>query len=263
MGSSPLARGALRHLGKRYRVEGIIPARAGSTLAEAVGGPVLPDHPRSRGEHALRAVEKRADRGSSPLARGARRRRRWQATTGRIIPARAGSTTISASWACVVRDHPRSRGEHSCSSGVTLRSPGSSPLARGAPSPEDVEDVEDGIIPARAGSTLLRSCQRQMCRDHPRSRGEHSLLPRLPPRWAGSSPLARGALGHGLRLGTPHGIIPARAGSTGVCPCNRRVAGDHPRSRGEHASASAPAPIVWGSSPLARGARPARATTRD
>ena len=71
---------------------------------------------------------------------------------------------------------------------------GSSPLTRGAPVPLSVERVQVGIIPAHAGSTQLAvtgaaeclgsspltrgarpssSIGDSVCRDHPRSRGEH------------------------------------------------------------------------------------------
>ena len=50
-------------------------------------------------------------------------------------------------------------------------------------------------------------------------------------------------------------IIPARAGSTNSPPCATGSRKDHPRSRGEHAQCVVVTVGVFGSSPLARGAR--------
>ena len=92
MGSSPLARGLQVHVDADVRLEGIIPARAGFT-----GGPREPclrrgDHPRSRGVYFLPSVPHCVRGGSSPLARGLRRRLPLWALAVRIIPARAGFT---------------------------------------------------------------------------------------------------------------------------------------------------------------------------
>ena len=48
--------------------------------------------------------------GSSPLARGLRVRGRREQTPWRIIPARAGFTSLSVRTNRVPPDHPRSRG---------------------------------------------------------------------------------------------------------------------------------------------------------
>ena len=110
-GSSPLARGlpapGWRPRGSRR----IIPARAGFTGRCPPGVIADPDHPRSRGVYDLHAHGPPAHEGSSPLARGLRRRRPRRGSAGRIIPARAGFTPAASS---------RSR-----------RRDGSSPLARG------------------------------------------------------------------------------------------------------------------------------------
>ena len=71
-GSSPHARGAL---GTRLSVRvfsGIIPACAGSTLADAAEELVDGDHPRMRGEHGPEFRRYGVVLGSSPHARGAR-----------------------------------------------------------------------------------------------------------------------------------------------------------------------------------------------
>ena len=50
--------------------------------------------------------------------------------------------------------------------------------------------------------------------DHPRSRGVYDLPSDAEIPVDGSSPLARGLLGHLGVVGVPKGIIPARAGFT-------------------------------------------------
>ena len=193
--------------------------------------------------------------GSSPLARGAQGRLRDGLAQPRIIPARAGSTDREYRTVPRPRDHPRSRGEHPMPPWMTNMPGGSSPLARGAHLPVDFGYVPEGIIPARAGSTPSRWRRAAPPWDHPRSRGEHALLPLLGSSTPGSSPLARGAplADSGEQLGL--GIIPARAGSTLHRRDDVHRGGDHPRSRGEHISGSNDQSSDTGSSPLARGAR--------
>ncbi len=214
---------------------GIIPARAGSTSATSLVVMWLPDHPRSRGEHPIVPVTKKALKGSSPLARGAHR----------------VGVTITGD----VKDHPRSRGEHMTVPIGNATEAGSSPLARGAHILINVPVDSLRIIPARAGSTELARAGATAPWDHPRSRGEHQQVTRSWSLRGGSSPLARGAP-VGARPTRPrHRIIPARAGSTlrrGLLPAPTR---DHPRSRGEHPDSAHPLMIPDGSSPLARGAR--------
>ena len=72
-----------------------------------------------------------------------------------IIPARAGFTPTTTRPTLTQRDHPRSRGVYSVFYFDTLLELGSSPLARGLRLVLAVGAGGDGIIPARAGFTLL------------------------------------------------------------------------------------------------------------
>ena len=74
----------------------------------------------------------------------------------------------------------------------------------------------------------------------------------MPP---GSSPLARGLPGGRLRRRDRKGIIPARAGFTGVLVGIPPRLGDHPRSRGVYWARRGRPYARPGSSPLARGLR--------
>ena len=130
---------------------------------------------------------------------------------------------------------------------------GSSPLARGLQSHHAAEPQVYGIIPARAGFTVVPSAEEQRAQDHPRSRGVYATVPMKLVRAGGSSPLARG-----LRRDSGHDqhdrrIIPARAGFTGRFRCCRSRRPDHPRSRGVYRAISVLPKSAPGSSPLARG----------
>ena len=153
--------------------ERIIPARAGSTEDPLRGARYRRDHPRSRGEHKSKRGGFGKATGSSPLARGAQLTVAGTLPQARIIPARAGSTSCSMFGAGEPADHPRSRGEHVASHQIRRFGFGSSPLARGALSATGKPDNKNGIIPARAGSTLSLAASVATYRDHPRSRGEH------------------------------------------------------------------------------------------
>ena len=194
MGSSPLARGKHPGIHQRHQEYGLIPARAGKTIALDVGKGRRKAHPRSRGENVTYAMGVISGVGSSPLARGKLGRPASSPRGRGLIPARAGKT-VRARLHCATRwAHPRSRGENTPRMNDLQTRRGSSPLARGK------RDAEAGL---QGGD-----------RAHPRSRGENldeSVQARSP---GGSSPLARGKpLSVALLL-------------------SRRLA--HPRSRGEN-----------------------------
>ena len=111
---------------------------------------------------------------------------------------------------------------------------GSSPLARGALAGRILDDLEHGLIPARAGSTHSDNMKRGGNGAHPRSRGEHRQKSFAPCARRGSSPLARGALIAVLEPWGIGGLIPARAGSTELLSHLQIRQRAHPRSRGEH-----------------------------
>ena len=154
--------------------------------------------------------------GSSPLARGLPGVPADQRGRPRIIPARAGFTWRPCRSAWTTADHPRSRGVYVTVPVVLSMLVGSSPLARGLLIRRGPAPAVGRIIPARAGFTMLLPAGRVRMRDHPRSRGVYTVEARSRAAAAGSSPLARG-LREVLDLGCGgEGIIPARAGFTGL-----------------------------------------------
>ena len=152
-GSSPHTRGALRLAGERRDSGRIIPAYAGSTSIPGMKWLSGRDHPRIRGEHYLPKEADIFEGGSSPHTRGAQGSIRPCTRSTGIIPAYAGSTSLSRNCDSPRADHPRIRGEHITCAG-RLRSPrGSSPHTRGALEPVGGHVDVPRIIPAYAGST--------------------------------------------------------------------------------------------------------------
>ena len=93
-------------------VGGIIPAYAGSTIRPGISSWRSRDHPRVCGEHTVANHEGMSYIGSSPRMRGAYLGDTDFTVVGRIIPAYAGSTDMSASPQAEAEDHPRVCGEH-------------------------------------------------------------------------------------------------------------------------------------------------------
>ena len=170
-GSSPLARGLQPALARRLGGPRIIPARAGFTRGAHAAARCAQDHPRSRGVYSFALRFEHVCEGSSPLARGLRRRASAASMVSGIIPARAGFTPGSSSALSCGRDHPRSRGVYMKPMRVAMRALGSSPLARGLPRASGQKPGRRGIIPARAGFTAAFDGCYWDAGDHPRSRG--------------------------------------------------------------------------------------------
>ena len=156
-GSSPLSRGIQAMNTTELLNGGIIPALAGNTPAKACTALARRDHPRSRGEYSRHGAPLPFCRGSSPLSRGIRGVRLRIIFPFRIIPALAGNTLGMGRRRRPRADHPRSRGEYSCSSRPRPTRQGSSPLSRGI------------------RAVLVNS--RHAREDHPRSRGEYITFP--------------------------------------------------------------------------------------
>ena len=154
-----------------------------------------------------------------------------------------------------VADHPRSRGVYSQPDDKGTNAWGSSPLARGLLVGRFCCFPLCGIIPARAGFTLLRAAPGGSTPDHPRSRGVYQTGHVAKELIWGSSPLARGLRKSLTSMRQVVRIIPARAGFTRRLRARGRCRPDHPRSRGVYHGAPPDQAGLSGSSPLARGLR--------
>ena len=177
-GSSPLARGLPGAGQVSLSRARIIPARAGFTRAHRGASGDGQDHPRSRGVYHRKGPSQVPIVGSSPLARGLHGLDGRVGVGGGIIPARAGFTTEDRVEIPQRGDHPRSRGVYRVLELRPAAAGGSSPLARGLPSPRSCVPCGRRIIPARAGFTLRRRSAGPGPRDHPRSRGVYKYAAR-------------------------------------------------------------------------------------
>ena len=146
--------------------------------------------------------------------RGAHTTRPRGSSSGRIIPADAGSTCGKDKALCNAWDHPRGCGEHFSAKEPNQQAQGSSPRMRGARCHASVDSAAMRIIPADAGSTSMPALTRSALKDHPRGCGEHSRLRASLSRQPGSSPRMRGAQQVCSVADDVLGIIPADAGST-------------------------------------------------
>ena len=152
--------------------------------------------------------------GSSPRVRGKLARIGVRCSCFRIIPARAGQTTMSSCTGSRMPDHPRACGANFYQALGIKNLPGSSPRVRGKRLLVNRHCIGHRIIPARAGQTARSNPNRGSPSDHPRACGANAGYRRIWLATGGSSPRVRGklrgadAVDHALR------IIPARAGQT-------------------------------------------------
>ena len=109
-GSSPLVRGQPATDNVAAGDVRIIPARAGPTGPTATKAATRPDHPRSCGANLFARVQISDIRGSSPLVRGQLNASNNVQDAIRIIPARAGPTSVTRFIGIINADHPRSCG---------------------------------------------------------------------------------------------------------------------------------------------------------
>ena len=130
-----------------------------------------------------------------------------------FIPAHAGTIATPQHCQDATRAHPRSRGEHAVAFIRDTTLWGSSPLTQGTRGLRGCLTGGNGLIPAHAGNTVRRRADSQLCRAHPRSRGEHKPVASLIYAAAGSSPLTRGTFECSICRRRLRGFIPAHAGN--------------------------------------------------
>ena len=190
-------------------------------------------HPRACGENEPGLDLADPASGSSPRVRGKRRARSRSSRCTRLIPARAGKTTMMATIRTRRPAHPRACGENLRLVGDTHQRRGSSPRVRGKRRNSAGLQHSPGLIPARAGKTVFR--------------------PRLNGLRAGSSPRVRGKLMSFHLSPSKRRLIPARAGKTRVDDEEAGAWTAHPRACGENAHAIHTLKARDGSSPRVRG----------
>ena len=153
-GSSPHARGTHPPGQGREAARRFIPACAGNADPGPSGMDQPPVHPRMRGERQGEIGGFPFVAGSSPHARGTPDRIRARPGGLRFIPACAGNAREHAPLSQHVAVHPRMRGERSRSASCPRSTRGSSPHARGMPTPASHEPSRPRFIPACAGNAF-------------------------------------------------------------------------------------------------------------
>ena len=232
-GSPPLARGTELLFSTYLSIHGITPACAGNRYGHSGVIFVLWDHPRLRGEQLYLKHKSALRAGSPPLARGTAIYTALPPATRRITPACAGNSGSANSIFGSAKDHPRLRGEQNLFHRPAPCGAGSPPLARGTGARYSRTTLAPRITPACAGNSLAFFLSSSFHWDHPRLRGEQSIV-----NWAsqcrqGSPPLARGTGGAISKSHKSHRITPACAGNRHIIAVKGFASQDHPRLRGE------------------------------
>ncbi len=132
IGSSPRARGTVRHLCRYRPRQRLIPACAGNGISWWAARRGDSAHPRVRGERVPALVLLEPD--------------------SRLIPACAGNGSSSSSRRRAAPAHPRVRGERFPDRCMTARRSGSSPRARGTVPLGSAPRLRGRLIPACAGN---------------------------------------------------------------------------------------------------------------
>ena len=156
-------------------MQGLIPTRVGNMTRHIRIRHLHEVHPRSRGEHTVRACKSAPTKGSSPLAQGISRLLGIGLWVVRLTPARAGNMPAGVFLVLRPSAHPRSRGEHPPRVKNRALPRGSSPLARGTCDRMLRDAAKGRLIPARAGNMLPARLLPRQLPAHPHSRGEHCV----------------------------------------------------------------------------------------
>ena len=130
---------------------------------------------------------------------------------------------------------------------------GSPPRVRGKGAFWAIQSLSSRITPAYAGKSALGRIGLELCRDHPRVRGEKARQSRAVAWVMGSPPRTRGKAAPVTSCGAAPGITPAYAGKRRVVFGAALPEGDHPRVRGEKNVRCVPVLVVTGSPPRTRG----------
>ena len=252
-GSSPRVRGKRPVRGCHDSAARLIPARAGKTRCAADSAIGRTAHPRACGENTPSPGSSPPTPGSSPRVRGKPPHSSCGGAPIRLIPARAGKTPARAGGAPPHRAHPRACGENSTLLTRDVQQPGSSPRVRGKRAPGARQGRGVRLIPARAGKTRCGRGPASRRTAHPRACGENMARISSTTRRAGSSPRVRGKPGTSCTMCMIRGLIPARAGKTGLVGVHCSSMPAHPRACGENCPHSSTMTSAMGSSPRVRG----------
>ena len=241
-GSSPRERGTAHRQASVPASGRVIPARAGNSdhwWRDAYRGA---GHPRESGEQSCASPDWHRNRGSSPRERGTEVSPPCGPDRSRVIPARAGNSSVYGTAISDSAGHPRESGEQIRPRRVGLPTIGSSPRERGTGSDPQGRTPDDRVIPARAGNSARSA---------------------LIFSWSiGSSPRERGTDPVPQSPDLAGRVIPARAGNRTFTSSRRCAAAGHPRESGEQDCLQNAATKSLGSSPRERGTAPSAVRPR-
>ena len=252
-GSSPRGRGKQTKEYLELSNQGLIPARAGKTSRLTDRAATWAAHPRAGGENEGTCPFALRHLGSSPRGRGKPFLFTIKLTVAGLIPARAGKTTSLSASPTTRRAHPRAGGENGPTSYAGSLTAGSSPRGRGKHRPYWTPARRKGLIPARAGKTVIKNVCPGRAWAHPRAGGENAPAGATVTATYGSSPRGRGKRVPLARKANHLGLIPARAGKTATCLPAFPASTAHPRAGGENCYNTNGNRGVTGSSPRGRG----------
>ena len=145
-----------------------------------------------RGEKSRRVIARTSVEGSPPHARGKVGVRLEREKRDGITPACAGKRAPIRARVSTARDHPRMRGEKTDIVIPLMPGQGSPPHARGKDNPISETTRHARITPACAGKRCISFAGKAAAQDHPRMRGEKSLICIHTSAQPGSPPHARG-----------------------------------------------------------------------
>ena len=190
-------------------------------------------HPRAGGENPRSHSTRHEQKGSSPRGRGKPALSCRPRGDRRLIPARAGKTSVNGRTACARTAHPRAGGENVVAETKNFSRAGSSPRGRGKRRPSPITTRAARLIPARAGKTSRTSMSSCSAPAHPRAGGEN---------W-----------NHSTTTETAAGSSPRGRGKPVMSTTDSAVTVAHPRAGGENAIRATVRKSQDGSSPRGRG----------
>ena len=175
---------------------------------------VYEEHPRARGENSLPKSLACCLTGTSPRTRGKPCLLLGRAFGIRNIPAHAGKTAVRYISPPRAEEHPRARGENVCRTDSAAGPAGTSPRTRGKHFATAYCTCPRRNIPAHAGKTTAAPATRRGTAEHPRARGENTLMTPAKLMQCGTSPRTRGKPTNGANQVSIGRNIPAHAGKT-------------------------------------------------
>ena len=255
-GTPPRARGRPPHPVTVAGVTRNTPACAGTTLVCSHVSWPKKEHPRVRGDDTHVPPSGGRHTGTPPRARGRLVLHPAFSIAYRNTPACAGTTRSRGQHDQPHVQHPRVRGDDEHAGRYWHNGYGTPPRARGRLRQHPSARFALGNTPACAGTTSCQWSSPPPTGEHPRVRGDDSILSLRLCASIGTPPRARGRLRQAVPPPVPGRNTPACAGTTEPRAAILVESREHPRVRGDDRHAARGRTRPGGTPPRARG-RPA------